>query len=57
MKRMEFVSQGGILERLSEEDFLDGVTLPANPDLMDIFNLVILLKNQDMVFQGSFSIW
>lgn len=35
--RMEIVSQGGIPEEMTKDDFLNGVTSPVNPDLMNIF--------------------
>ena len=35
--RMEIVSEGGIPEGMSKDDFLEGVSRPVNPALMDIF--------------------
>lgn len=35
--RMEIVSQGGVPDDLTQDEFLEGITAPVNPDLMEIF--------------------
>lgn len=43
--RIEITSGGGLLQELSQEEFLEGVTAPRNKKLIRVFKGVDLIEN------------